>query len=690
MARGKILQTIIDISGELSPSLGRAIDDVTGRLEGVNLKALAVAGAMGGIAIGTGKAVVKAAGHLAELGDEYNRAVNDIAASTGLAGDELAGMGDVLKDVYANNFGENFEEIAAGMADLYKNTGLTGEALQSVTEGAFILSDTFGYEVTESARAAKAMMNSFGVDGEEAMELIAAGAQNGLDFSGELIDSINEYSVQFAKIGMSADDMFSIFQAGADSGAWNLDKVGDAVKEFSIRSIDGSKTSADAYAAIGVNAEEAMAIFSQGGEDAQFAFRQVINALMDMEDPIARDAAGVGLFGTQWEDLGVEAMQALADVEGGVYGTGEALDGINQVKYDNIGAALEGIKRQAEVSLLPLASTIARSFAQIGPVVGELFEELGPVIEDVTSTMMPFVQTFLDGALTGMRGLIPLVSKLAGSLLPLLSTLVGNLLPPLLALAEGLLPPLMEIMNAVLPTIAGLLLAILPTLTQLGAAVLPVIAELAAAFLPLLQPVLEVLTSMLNDVILPLLPPILDLATALLPPILAVVQGLLPLFGPLVDSLKPMADVLGEIVGFIGKVVGWAAQGLTWVVDLVMGKGEGALPAFAAGGFTKGPSLAGEAGTEAVLSFDPAYRAENLSYWAQAGRMLGAGDAGFSLGSGGGGSVDLGGVVFAPEITVQGGADQQDIVEAIRAASLEFMDLLEELMAERAEGCYVR
>ena len=34
---------------------------------------------------------------------------------------------------------------------------------------------------------------------------------------------------------------------------------------------------------------------------------------MAVDDQVKRDALGVSLFGTMWEDLGVEAMQAMAD-----------------------------------------------------------------------------------------------------------------------------------------------------------------------------------------------------------------------------------------------------------------------------------------------------------------------------------------------------------------------------------------
>jgi hypothetical protein len=47
------------------------------------------------------------------------------------------------------------------------------------------------------------------------------------------------------------------------------------------------------------------------------------------------------------------------------------------------------------------------------------------------------------------------------------------------------------------------------------------------------------------------------------------------------------------------------------------------LPRLAKGGFTDGVSIAGEAGQEAVISFDKRWRKKNLSIWAQAGERLG-------------------------------------------------------------------
>ena len=696
--KGKILQTIIDISGEISPTLGKALDEVSGKLEGAQGKALAAGAAIGGIAVATGAAVIKAGKYLAELGDAYNSAVNDIAAGTGLVGTELEGMADVLKDVYGSNFGESMEDAAAGITDVYEATRLTGDELAATTKGAYALADTFGYDISESARAAKALMTNFGVSGEEAMGMIAAGAQNGLDYSGELIDTISEYSVQFDKLGFTADEMFSIFQQGADSGAWNLDKVGDAVKEFSIRSIDSSVTTQEAYEALGLNAEEMMATFAAGGEDASIAFQGVLTALIDMDDAVQRDAIGVKLFGTQWEDLGVEAMSAMANVQSGAYDTEDALGKINAVKYDNIGDAMEGIKRQAEVSLLPMASVVANAFTDIAPVIGELFENLGPIIEHVTEESMPFVTEFLDGMIDTIRMLSPMVLGLARSILPLLSTFISQLLPPILSLVQQLLPPLMQIVQGLLPALSSVLLSILPILSQILAAILPVLVDLVAQLLPILTPILDLAVMLLNDVVMPLLDPLMQLVSALLPVISPLLKLIIKSLQPVFDLLGPLAEVLGTIVGWIAKVVGWVADGLTWVVDLVFGDSSGEianaaeLNGYATGGITNGLSIAGEDPrypNEYIISLNPAYRSENLSYWAEAGRMLGADMSDFSLGSGTSStSYNLGGVTFAPNITISGNADKQTVMEAIEEEYPEFIDLLEKWFAERGVPVY--
>ena len=384
MAKSKVMELAIKIAGKVDKSLGTSTKAANKQLATIQKAANKVSTTMtaGLAAMGTG--AIAATKYLADLGGEWQTATNQVAASTGAAGKELEGLRDVMEDVYAANYGDSVADVGDAVAMVNRNMGnLDQNGLTAATEGALALRDAFEYDVAESTRAAEAIRKNFGSSAEEAFSLIAAGAQNGLDYSGELIDTINEYSSQFAKLGFDADGMFNILQAGADGTAWNLDKVGDAIKEFSIRAIDGSDSTVEAFTSLGYNAENIMATFAAGGEGANKAFFDVINTLMAVDDQVERDALGVALFGTMWEDLGTEAMEAMAGASQAAYDTEGALEKINQVKYNDLDSAIQGIGRQMEVALLPAADAVYQSLMDSMPEITEAMEEVSPVIAEI-------------------------------------------------------------------------------------------------------------------------------------------------------------------------------------------------------------------------------------------------------------------------------------------------------------------
>ena len=382
--KSKVMELAIKIAGKVDKSLGTSTKAANKQLATIQKAANKASTVMtaGLAAMGTG--AIAATKYLADLGGEWQTATNQMASATGAAGEELENLRDVMENVYADNFGEDVADVADAVALVDRNmANLDKNGLTNATEGALALRDAFEYDVAESTRAAEAIRKNFGSSAEEAFSLIAAGAQNGLDYSGELIDTINEYSSQFSKLGFTADGMFNLLQSGADSTAWNLDKVGDAIKEFSIRAIDGSDTTVAAFKDLGYNAEEIMATFAAGGEGANEAFFDVINTLLDVDDQVKRDALGVALFGTMWEDLGVEAMEAMAGASQAAYDTEGALEQINQVRYNDLDSALQGIGRQMEVSLLPAADAVYQSLMDNMPEITEAMEEVSPVIAEI-------------------------------------------------------------------------------------------------------------------------------------------------------------------------------------------------------------------------------------------------------------------------------------------------------------------
>lgn len=164
-------------------------------------------------------------------------------------------------------------------------------------------------------------------------------------------------------------------------------------------------------------------------------------------------------------------------------------------------------------------------------------------------------------------------------------------------------------------------------------------------------------------------------------------------FNSLVGIIKPPINAIIAIInGVIDSINSIGFEIPDWVPSI---GGQGfslnipKVPMLATGGFTNGVSIAGEAGTEAVISFDPAYRAENISYWAKAGQMLGADVSDYVLyTSSGGSNIDLGGVTFAPRITITGSASKETVMKAIEDEYPEFLDMLEDYFMERGKLSY--
>lgn len=397
----------------------------------------AIIGNMGGAMTQAITLPLTAAGTAAiKFADESQGAFAQFAAATGTASDAMGKYKDMINNVYKDNFGESINDVADAMAKVDQNMSyLNDSALQSVTKYAMTLSDTLGYDVAESTRAADTLIKNFGIEADEAFNLMAQGAQNGLDFSGEMIDSINEYSVHFAKAGMDANDMFNIIASGAKSGAFNVDKIGDAVKEFSIRAIDGSDTTIAGFQALGMSASDAAAKFAAGGDGAKEVFNQVIQGLASMEDPVAQNTAGVNIFGTMWEDLGADAVMALADTNGAIDMTTASMEEMMNTKYDTLSGALGGLWRTIQVDVLqPIGNMLIPYVVKAIDKIKEMtqwWNNLSPATQKtivkfagIAAAVGPVLVGF--GKLsTGIGGLIKNNAKLSGAIMRLTGGATG-------------------------------------------------------------------------------------------------------------------------------------------------------------------------------------------------------------------------------------------------------------------------
>lgn len=392
MADGSIIIDALIDTKEFIKKLGKFDSLIEKGMKGATV-------ALGAITTGLGFATKQ----VLDFGTEYNKASNSLQAETGATAEEMETLKEAMKGAYANNYGESIEDVANTIAELRKQVGVkwSAEAFQSMTEDALALRDTFEYDVSESIRSADTMMNIFGIDGSDAFNLIAQGSQRGLNYSGELLDNINEYSVQFNKLGLDAEDMFNIFESGMKAGAFNLDKIGDAVKEFSIRAIDGSDTTVEGFKKIGLNADTMAKKFAQGGDVAKEAFYDVIKRIREMDNKVEQSIVGVDLFGTMWEDLGPNVITQLDGIQGEYDSTADTMQKINEVKYDDLGSALEGIKRNVQTNLLlPISDKVLPAFNKLANQITKALasEKTKKSIEKISDAISKFATNVAETA----------------------------------------------------------------------------------------------------------------------------------------------------------------------------------------------------------------------------------------------------------------------------------------------------
>ena len=246
---------------------------------------------------------------------------------------------------------------------------------------------------------------------------------------------------------------------------------------------------------------------------------------------------------------------------------------------------------------------------------------------------------------------------------------------------------------------------LMPTIIRLFELLAPVVEELVEILVPLVDTVFVALA----DIIEVLSPLLMALAKVIGSMMTAAIRTVMPVFNNLMEILKNIIDFVvnvfslqwGEAWHNLVNIVKNVFKGLFNTIlapfkfvfeyfnslgSKISGNGQKALanaplPAYASGGFTDGISIAGEAGTEAVISFDPAYRAKNIDIWQKAGQLLG-------IGSSSGGSYNLGGFTFSPKLYISESMSADDVINKLKSAEGEFCDMIDEWLARKTAGSY--
>ncbi len=688
----KTMEAIIGLGGKVMPSLKAAIKSAQTTLGGV------------------GKGSNAGSKALSAMGKAGKAALVGIGAAAGAATVAVGKIAKDALDAYAS-----YEQLVGGVDTLF------GESSQTVQDYAANAYKTAGMSANQYMETitgfSASLLQSLGGD-------TAAAAEMGNMAVTDMSDNAN-------KMGSNIEDIQRAYQSLARGQYGMLDnlKLG----------YGGTKSEMERLIADANKLREAN---GQAGDLSIDKFGDVVQAIHEVQ--------------TEMGITGTTAKEASTTIEGSVNSAKAAwTNWLTALGNEN--ADLEGVTDQLVESVITAAKNIIPRVMQILKSLGTAIRDylpdildgvsglipdlLGAILPpDMAAQVVPLVQELMGTISSCIGQIMPMISQLAATLLPIITQLITSLLPPLISIIGQIIPPIMEIISAVLPPLISLISSLLPLVMQIISAILPPLVQfiqmlippimqilnailpplisIISSLMPVIQSVLNVIITLLNTAIIPLLDPIMQLVNALLPPIAGLIQGIMPVVQGAIGVINALAGALSPVVSFLGSIIDLAGQAASAIGGLFSGGLDfiGGLFGFAEGGFTNGLAFVGEDPrypTEAVISFNPAYRAQNIRYLKMAGHMLGLSsnvfseDAnpgqwsrGASLVASGEGSgylaaniqtsttIDVGGITFAPTINIQGNADKDDIIAALREVEPEFRDLIADVMASNEVGNY--
>lgn len=356
------------------------------------------------------------------------------------------------------------------------------------------------------------------------------------------------------------------------------------------------------------------------------------------------------------------------------------------------------------------------ALGKVGEFFNGLFAEggvasaLAPLREGIANIFGPDAAAAFDGVTTILQSVMGVIGQLVNFAV---TTVKPIILDVFNFITQTVVPIILQTFSAAAPAIGGII-------SGIGSAVMTV-AEIIGQAIQFAWPVIEAIARALLNVGQVVIPAVLEYFSVFADGLSSAIEGVKAIFEGVItfitgvfsgnwsqawEGVKSIFtgifDTLGAlfktpinaVISLINKAIsGINGLGLKipdWV-PIIGGKNFSInipqIPMLAKGGFTSGPSIAGEAGTEAVISFQRSVRRDNLKTWAKAGELLGVKpvelkDPGEAPGGG------QGSFTFAPNIVIQGNADRTVIDQALAEAKAQFEGWYLQMQRRQARTSY--
>lgn len=323
-----------------------------------------------------------------------------------------------LRDTYDYDFVETLRAVNM----LMEQFGVTGdEAFNLIAQGSQKGLNKNG-DLLDTINEYSVHYKQLGYDANEFFNSLENGSKAGTFSIDKLGDAMKEFGIRSKDTASSTQEGFALLGYGAKASAEDIQKAKDEVakleknlyyakeeqKGFNDSTSELTKQkNADKIAEYSEalktakenlanlesagkgtkgSIEDLQARFAKGGDSAKSATSEVLKALFEMDDKVKQNQAGVDLFGTMWEDLGIDGVKALMKVNGSADKTKNTMKKIKDIKYDDVEADWASLGRTVQTDVInPIGKSLFPEVKKLCNFASKHTKDIIPTLKIVGS-----------------------------------------------------------------------------------------------------------------------------------------------------------------------------------------------------------------------------------------------------------------------------------------------------------------
>nr|WP_295229935.1 phage tail tape measure protein [Ruminococcus sp.] len=321
-----------------------------------------------------------------------------------------------LRDTYDYDFVETLRAVNM----LMEQFGVTGEeAFNLIAQGSQKGLNKNG-DLLDTINEYSVHYKQLGYDANEFFNSLENGSKAGTFSIDKLGDATKEFGIRSKDTASSTQEGFALLGYGAKASAEDIQKAKDEVakleknlyyakeeqKGFNDSTSELTKQkNADKIAEYSEalktakenlanlesagkgtkgSIEDLQARFAKGGDSAKSATSEVLKALFEMDDKVKQNQAGVDLFGTMWEDLGIDGVKALMKVNGSADKTKNTMQKIKDIKYDDVEADWESLGRTVQTDVInPIGKSLFPEVKKLCKFASKHTDDIIPTLKQI-------------------------------------------------------------------------------------------------------------------------------------------------------------------------------------------------------------------------------------------------------------------------------------------------------------------